>query len=250
MAKIYGLFGAMTGKVADAVMVVRNGEQIVRKYQPIVSNPSTPSQIATRAKLKMMSQLSAVLAPVIAIPKQGAVSSRNLFTKLNYQTASYSNDTAQISLTNVKITDSAVGLPAVTYSVVESVPTASISLDVSEDFDKVVYVVVLKNDDGSLRIRETHVCEIAGDDGKFTQQFDYRGASVDGVVYAYGIRLNNENARVIFGNLQSLAAETIAKLIVQRTLLNSDVTLSETRAVLTTDVSQAVSTTERKVSKK
>ena len=113
MAKIYGLFGSMTGKVADVVMSVRNGEQIARKYQPIVTNPNTPAQVEARAKLKLMSQLSAVMASVIAIPRKGNVSSRNGFVKKNYQSLTYASQQADIALANVQLTDSVVAMPSI-----------------------------------------------------------------------------------------------------------------------------------------
>lgn len=227
MAKIYGLFGSMTGKLADTVMAVRNGEQLARKYQPVVFNPSTPAQIAVRAKMKLLSQLSAVVAPAIAIPRVGSSSSRNLFTKKNYQLTTFTNNQADISLANVQLTDSVVGLPAVEVSREGSTVSAVLRYPAPE-LDRVVYVALVKNPDNTLRFVSSSVVQ-KGDTPTFPS--DVAATSLPVVVYAYGIRLNNENARAKFGNLEAETAETVAKLIVTSTLTSSDITLTETKGV-------------------
>lgn len=233
MAKIYGLFGSMTGKVADVVMSVRNGEQIARKYQPMVSNPSTQAQIETRAKLKLMSQLSAVMAPVIAIPRRGNVSSRNLFVKTNFGSATYSNNQADITLSAVKLTKSVVGMPQITSSRTTTeiqvyIPDSEnpASLDVS----RVVYAMFVKEADGTLRYGGSKVANTAGTPANWEVRFPIDAREC--VFYAYGVRDNTEFARTTFGDMQTITAETVAKLIVSRNLLEADVTLTETRASL------------------
>lgn len=230
MAKIYGLFGAMTGKVADAVMVVRNGEQVVRKYQPVVSNPSTLAQIAARAKMKLMSQLSAVMSPVIAIPRMGAVSSRNLFVKKNYGISTFADNEASIQLANVQLTSSVVALPAISAAR----RADSISAYLSDaptlgnlDVDRVVYCMFEKQSDNRLRFVDSKVATTAGDGGWGVTDLPLVNNEV--VILAYGVRDNTEAARVAFGNLEAIAAQQVAKLVTSRTLTEADVTLTETR---------------------
>lgn len=230
MAKIYGLFGTMTGKVADVVMTVRNGEQIARKYQPIVANPSTQAQVESRAKMKMMSQLSAVLAPFIAIRREGTKSSRNLFVKKNYGAATYEGTQASVNLNEVQLTKSAVALPTVVAArQVEAPSTLDVSLGYpTADIDRVVYVGVLKGSDNKLRVAASTVISVAGEGS------DYRGTlnmgdSREAVVLAYGVRDNSEIAKATFGDLTAISAEQVAKIIVSRKLTVADVTTTETR---------------------
>ena len=216
----------MTGKLADTVMSVRNGEQIARKYQPVVFNPSTPAQVAQRAKLKLLSQLSAVMAPVIAMPRNGSVSSRNLFTKVNFPNTNYATDTATINLALVQLTSSVVALPTVIAAREEDDIIANLtSLDV--DVDRVVYAMFAKNGN-SLRYVASAV---ANDAGTLAAPWGAQLPLVNDevVILAYGVRDNNENARTVFGNLQAPTAETVANLIVQRTLTGADITLTHTR---------------------
>lgn len=228
MAKIYGLFGAMTGKLADTVMSVRNGEQLARKYQPIVFNPSTPAQIAQRAKLKLMSQLSAVMGPVIAIPRQGSVSSRNLFTKINYPLTTYADNTADIELASVQLTKSAVGFSEVAAT--RDGSTLTVQLARSEpQVDRVVYAVFMKETDNSLKLQETAVVSTPGVEDTYSTTFNVQ-TSLPLIVLAYGVRDNSEAASVFFGNL-SVNAQSVAQVVATRQLTDADITLTETVGV-------------------
>lgn len=232
MAKIYGLFGSMNGKLADTVMAVRNGVQIVRKYQPSVSNPKSAAQVGARAKLKLISQLSAVLAPYLAIKREGNVTSRNLFTKVNYPIASYANDEASIDLNAVQLTRSAVGLPSVQAVRAEG---AASTLNVSigypvNDVDRIVYVGLIKDTDNRLRVAASTVVSEAGTGNDYAGTL-MMGSPREAVVLAYGVRDNTETARVVFGNMEVIAAEQVAKLIASRILTENDITLTETRGV-------------------
>lgn len=221
----------MTGKLADTVMSVRNGEQIARKYQPVVYNPSTPAQVAQRAKLKLLSQLSAVMAPVIAIRRKGNVSARNLFTKVNFGATSFEDNQATITLTEVSLTDGILGMR--NLSVIRAGFSAKLSIAAGADpkLSRVVYVAFRKQSDGTLRMLDSVAATEPGETFTYEAEIGIESESATIVVYAYGIRDNNENARVSFSNLQALTAETVAKIITQRTLTESDITLTETVAV-------------------
>lgn len=224
----------MTGKLADTVMSVRNGEQIARKYQPVVFNPSTPAQVANRAKLKALSQLSAVMAPVIAMPKQGSVSSRNLFTKVNFPAVTYSSDQASVALTSVKLTQSALSLPETEVTFGTSEINVSLRPSSFLDVDRVVYVAFRKMDDNALRLAGSVSVSTAGEVNNYAGTISVDSVEVPYVVYAYGIRDNSENARITFGNISVPTAEMIAQLIVSRNLTEKDISLTETRSALIT----------------
>lgn len=228
MAKIFGLNGVLTGRQGGTVFAVRAGENIARKYQPVVANPSTTAQVEVRAKLKLLSQLSAVLAPAIAIRKQGAISSRNLFTKENYRLATYSDDEADINLAAVQITRGVINFPVPNVSREGGSITTSVSGS-NLRFDRVVFVLLLKGSDSKLRLLDSAVVseETAG---AYTHEFALP-QTANGVVLAYGVRDNTANARVIFGNLTAPTAEEVAKIITTSTLLESDITMSETTGV-------------------
>lgn len=228
MAKIYGLFGAMTGKVADAVMLVRNGEQIVRKYQPVVFNPSTQAQVAQRAKLKLVSQLSAVMAPVIAIRRVGNVSSRNLFTKKNFPLVTFSSDTASVNLNAVQLTNSVVGIPPVNINrdSTDNTVKANILQRNVAFVSRVVFCFFEKLSDERIRLVASVVASEPNSNGYFEGTIPANPNEI--VVLAYGVRDNTMNARTAFGNLEAPTAEQVAKIITSSVLTESDITLTET----------------------
>ena len=227
MAKIYGINGVITGKLGAAVYAVRNGEQISRRYQPVVFNPSTEAQVAARAKLKLMSQLSAVVGPYVAIPREGMVSPRNMFVKKNYSLATYNDGNAAVALTALQLTQSVFGLPAVSVTREGSNITIALS-NSNTDVDKVAYLLLQKNPDGTLRVFYSRVVD-RGDDPTFSLTRTV-AASASIVAYAYGIRITSEKARATFSDVTALTTETVAKLVATRRLVSSDVTLTETVA--------------------
>lgn len=230
MAKYYNN-RIKTGKVAGSVFAVRYGEVIERAYNPIVANPKSANQVSARAKLKLLSQLSAVMGGVIAIPRDGAVSPRNIFVKLNYENVTYSDGNTSIQLDGIKLTRSVLSLPQLGVTRSGENVAVSISGTSQTELNRVVYVVFQKTADNELRFVASQVVSTPGANNYFPVTFEGI-ADLNIVVYAYGMRDNNERARATFGNLTVPTAETVAKLIVTRELTLDDVTLTETRGVV------------------
>lgn len=211
-------------------MAVRNGEQIVRQYNPYVANPKSEGQVAARAKLKLISQLAAVMAPYIAIPKQGIVSARNRFVQKNYPLTSYVSNEATIELADVELTDSVLGFPGITASRAGGSVSVAVSTVTFYGVNRVVYIAFSKQADGKLRYQSQAIATSRGDSNNWGATL-YAPDDVELVIYGYAVRDNTDSARVYFGNMQAPTAETIAKVVVTKVLLESDITLTETRGV-------------------
>lgn len=225
--KLYGIAGKASGKLGSTVYAVRGGEQLVRQYNPVVANPSTPAQVAVRAKLKLMSQLASAVSPVIAIKSQGLKSSRNLFVKQNYSKAIYSSETASIALDKIQLTKSQVAFPAITLERGNSGQVSAKLADAAgSDIDRVVYSFFKKQDDGSLQLIEAVASTEAGSNGDFPVT---SVTTENGVVcLAYGVRLNSDKAHAIFDNINVPATELVAKLKTAIQEDAADVTLTAT----------------------
>lgn len=227
MAKMYGYSGKVTGKKGDNVFSVRNGDQIIRQYNPIVANPSTDNQVKARARMKLISQLSAIYAAIIAIPKEGAVTSRNKFSSKNYSlTSADANAKAAINLPYVQLTDSSREMPA--FNVTRSGGFIMPALMVAAKYNRVVWAVVAKNANGNLRVFDTAVIENTNPDEETTFAAKMRYTSEAIVVYGYAISDNNAKATAAFGDINSPTAESIAQLIARRTLTTTDFTMTAT----------------------
>ena len=75
MARIFGLNGVLRGRQGNNVFSVQNGTQVVKAYQPVVSNPRTIGQREQRAKFALAGKMSAA-TPTLAIVGLSAANPR------------------------------------------------------------------------------------------------------------------------------------------------------------------------------
>lgn len=230
MAKMLYALGKASGKLGGQVLAVRAGMQIVRQRPVEVANPNTPGQVASRSKLKLLSQVGASLERVIAIAKSGLVSSRNKFTAANYRYTSYDGSVANLNLANMQLTDSAVGLAG--FEVTRAQATGiqiELKESVASQFARVAYVIIQVLDSGALSPFASAVVTTPGANGTFPATLPYTDAAIS--VHAYGMRDASAEASAIYSGYQVEDAEGLAQLVATRTLQESDYTLSETRGV-------------------
>lgn len=244
MAKQTSLFGKISGKLGAVVFSTSGGETISREYNPHVANPNTDAQINQRARMKLMSQLSACLAPVIAMQKDGLVSVRNKFVKRNFESCYSVNGQAQISYENVQLTQGNAGLPHINYFAEIDAETAANQLKVffSEvpniQIARVVWCLFKKTDEGKLSFVESQVVTDRGADnsgnyfqGLFTSVIfdDNSKLGADYVIYGYGMIDASERATAQYGNLNVNTATDIADLITNRRISYMDYQFTQTR---------------------
>ena len=219
--------GKMTGKVGNIVVASVGGEVIGREYNPNVTNPNTQPQQNTRAKFKLASQLSATMAPVIAIKKEGLVSARNQFTGINFPKISYSEGTASINLNQIELTKSNRSFAG--FSADRTGGTAiavQLNADSAAALSRVVYICYKKNDDGSLQLLSSKTCGTPGANGLFADSLPYTADAV--VMYAYGIKDLEAGITTKFGNMQAPSAEDVAQLLVSSSENMGSVQLTKT----------------------
>lgn len=233
--KLYGIGGVGTGKLGNQVFAVKAGQQIVRQYQPVVSNPNTAAQVETRSKMKLISQVAAIVSPAIAIPSEGLRTKRNMFIKANYSLLAFSNNKASMSLPDMKLTKGTLALPAVKIDIDENLISVELNEEPQLGIDKVCYVLLRQNSDGKITFENEIVVSNSGSSPKFPWPFTNYGEVGDVfTVLAYGIRANTEKARLTLGEMNAPTTAAIAELISTRKLSDSDVTLTETNGAFGT----------------
>lgn len=217
----------MTGKVGNIVLTSVGGKVVGREYNPNVANPNTQPQQNTRSKFKLASQLSASLAPVIAIKKEGNVSARNLFVEENFPAIRYAQGVADINLNVVQLTKSQRSFAG--FNADRSSGTA-IAVELNESaasaLSRVVYIAYKKAADGSLIFFDSKVCNTAGDNGRFHDVLNYTADAV--VLYAYGMKDLEAGITSKFGNMSAPSAEDVAQLLVSNTENMASVQLTKT----------------------
>lgn len=242
MGKVTSLYGKTMGKIGSIVFSTSGGQTIAREYNPHVANPNTQAQVNQRARMKLMSQLSASLAPVIAMTKEGLVSKRNKFVKRNFANSYASGGIAQISYENVQLTEGNAALPQIVggISTHEGAPWASTGFvdEPAKNISRVVWCLFVKTDDGNLSLIETQIVSLRYDNeaGAYFNAY-WEGIEADSqtgvdrnyVIYAYAMSDTSERATAQYGNLNVSSATDLARLIATRTINFTDYLFSQTR---------------------
>lgn len=225
--KLYGIAGKGSGRLGSHVYAINGGEQIVRAYNPVVTNPSTDAQVGQRSKFKLLTQLAAVMASVIVIPKKGTTSARNQFVSKNIGFAEFSNDIAQVEYEKLQITNGNVAIAAVN-AVRGDTPDFALSMATSMAglVDRVVYAMFQKTADGKLQYVQSVVATTATADGSFPANIP--AIVGEAVIYAYGMKDNSTGATIRYESYKVENGEDIATLLATRNLKASDYTFTET----------------------
>lgn len=246
MGKVTSLYGKTKGKIGSIVFATSGGQTIAREYNPHVANPNTMAQVNQRARMKLMSQLSAALSPVLAMTKEGLVSKRNKFTSKNFDACYALNGEAQITYENVQITEGNTALPALLAEGViqnsEMQIAVGCSSSPSSQINRVVYCLFRKTNEGKLEyvnsaINETRGTGVGG--AFFLQTFDNL-VIAEYVVFAYGMSDTSERASAEYGNLNVVTASDLARLVATRAISYQDYQFTQTRAITIASDGQAV----------
>lgn len=226
--KLQGFNGKGIGKLGSSVFSVNRGEQIVRQYNPNVANPNTLGQVNQRARFKLQSQIATAMADVIAIPREGIKTSRNLFIKRNNDQFIANNGSAQVSYENLQLTAGNVGIAAITAERVEGTGiVVALMDDCSAIASRVVYCAFKKSTENQLQLVGSIVVETPGVDGGFEGHFPATEGDV--VIYAYGMKDKNANATAKYGSYEVRSGVDIAQLLMTRTISTSDYSFTQTR---------------------
>lgn len=240
MAKNTSLFGKVSGKIGAVVFSTSGGQTISREYNPHVANPNTDAQVNQRARMKLMSQISAVMAPVIAMQKEGLVSKRNKFVKRNFASSLAQEGFAQITYENIQLTEGNTALPQIVGWTDEGQLTMKAALQdfPSPAITRVVWCVFRKQANGSLELVYTYISTEREEDDFDGYAFGMKMPQViatrtnhpfDLVFYAYGMADTSERATALYGNMNVRNAQDIATLIANRTINFSDYAFTQTR---------------------
>lgn len=236
MGKVTSLYGKTMGKIGSIVFSTSGGQTIAREYNPHVANPSTTAQVDQRARMKLMSQIAASVAPSLAMQKSGLVSARNKFTKINFGNSYALNGVAQVSYENLQFTEGNLGLPQITANAYVQQDSRNLDVFFSEEpsanVSRVVYNVFIKTQEGKLSFYASQVVENRNDqtltNGYFVARF-VGMPSGDLVVYAYGMIDTSERATAQYGNLNVQDGSDIAKLVATRAISFTDYQFTQTR---------------------
>lgn len=229
--KLNAILGKGTGKLGGMVLSVNSGEQIVREYNPNVSNPQTDAQVEQRAKFKLLSQLAAAMATSIAFRKMKMLSPRNRFLSANMDAVEFDNNEATIPLEVIDLTGGSLILPSVSVTV-GSNNTYNFALTeaAASDIDRVVYSIYRVTEGSKLQFFKEVMVSEAGAGRTFS--VSTTAPDVTFVVYAYGIKDTSTRATTKFENYKVSVDGESAVLDILRSLNATDYVLTTTSGVV------------------
>lgn len=218
------------GKYAGAVLQKAAGGRTIMRENVTPANPRTEQQVTQRTKFKLMSQLSSALKNSIAIPRDGALSPRNVFQKLNFPNIVSTDNAALIDYKAVQLTKSQI--PFITPYAVRA--DRIIEVETNDEapayIDRVVYIAYARTSNGSLVELESKVVEDRMD-GNFPTTFttDENG---DIVIYAYGMIDSNTAATAKYNNMHVVNSRDVAMLYTSNKLSQAEIQLTQTEGAI------------------
>lgn len=152
--KLQGFVGKGSGRLGASVFTVRKGEQIVREYTDKVSNPNTPAQVEQRAKFKLLTQLSAVIAGAGLYFRNlnTGENMRNAFMRANMSAVGFSqtHQEALLNVSAVTLTDGHTTPPPATFNRTTKVLTVDVSDTAMADIMGIGYAVITNPSEGRI----------------------------------------------------------------------------------------------------
>lgn len=219
-----------SGKLGNMVVARVAGETIARDYNPNVANPNTNLQVGQRSRFKLASQVSAALADVIAIPRQGLKSARNLFVKKNFENFVKVGDNSAVNLPAIQITAGSVNMPLMALNRTSSGITVSLDSVAENLLSRAVYCLYKVEANQQLQFIESVVVEEAGGDGDFTAVLSATDGQI--LVLGYGIIDANASATAKYADYNVSSGQEIAQLVATRALSTTDFRFTKTAGVM------------------
>ena len=198
MSKSTHLLGKTSGRVGATVFKIVHGQQIVQEYQPKITNPNSVGQQNTRARFKLMSQLSAVMAPLAAFEREKLTSPRNVFVRENFRNTIANDGTAAAALLDFQFAKGTLpGVAAVNINRESEVMQVSVT---KPDGVDVLYVLYFTREkDGSLALyRSAQMYEQSA--GSSTYSDEYLPTPKETFVYVYGAQFKNDAGRTAYND--------------------------------------------------
>lgn len=215
-----------SGRLGNMVVARVAGETIARDYNPNVANPNTNLQVGQRSRFKLASQVSAALADVIAIPRQGLKSARNLFVKKNFENFVKVGDNAAVNLPALQITAGSVAMDP--FAVERNSNNIHCEL-LSENLgtiSRVVYNLYKVDENQQLAFVDSKIVERT--DARDIFGGNLAAATGQILVLAYAISDTDASASAKYADYNVASGQDIAQLVATRALSTTDFRFTKT----------------------
>lgn len=237
MARIISQLGKVAGAVSTIIAASYGGAVVIRSRNPKKRQVNSVAQVESRAKLKLLGQIAAELAPVIVIPHTDSKSSRNLFIKKNYDLVYCNEDIAQLTYENLQITGGMAGLPPI---FVQREPSKGVQVRLAEDMqsgvDRVVYILYKKTIAERLVYVDSVIAHAAGEDKLYPAVLPYTEGDI--IILAYGMKDVSSAGSVKYSETKVSSAMDVAQLYLRHIKGKKDTIFTMTRGTTLFDGQQ------------
>lgn len=203
MAKVPSPFltGA-TGKFAGAAFQQSPGNGTILREVVKPTNPSTEAQVEQRAKFKLMSQVATAFKSVIAMKREGNITPRNMFVKINSPLVEFNKEEsrAEIQLDLLQLTKSVqnVGLTAELNT-----ETGDAAAVLSADMPILYGAVFVHANTNSNGVNIKGIARETVAEPAASISHTFSDSQVGDVILAYGITQDTAGLAVKYGNLSA-----------------------------------------------
>ena len=204
MAKVPSPFltGA-TGKFAGAAFQQSPGNGTILREVVKPTNPSTEAQVEQRAKFKLMSQVATAFKSVIAMKREGNITPRNMFVKINSPLLTFDSaqSRAEIELAKLQLTKSAQQIDNFDGSFDEA--KESIELTMTNTLPILyggVFVHIRPTENTGLIIKA--IARETVNEAANSISHTFENAEVGDVFLAYGITQDTAGLAVKYGDIE------------------------------------------------
>lgn len=234
MATMTGITGSLSGKMGTAVFRQRRGQQIVAQYQPHVNNPRSNRQSDQRARFKLMSQLSAIVADclggtmsVLSRPERKGRNPRNNFVHDNFgksEAVTVDNViTATINLTQVQLTNSARPLGTITLDTTIASDRFKVGISaIPDNVSKVRIVALGSSNNGAPIVIQNSINDVVDNETSAEVYIPPFAAEKKAVVLVYGLIPLSSKASQDLNNIQIIGND--ASLVLTQHVLDGSMT--------------------------
>lgn len=219
-----------SGRLGNLVVARVAGETIARDYNPNVANPNTNLQVGQRSRFKLASQVSAALADVIAIPRQGLKSARNLFVKKNFDNFVKVGDNSAVNLPALQITAGSIAVPVMQIERLTEEINVNLLEAGNASISRMVYCLYKVNANQQLEFLDSKIIEEPGVDRNFMATFQPATGQI--LMLGYAISDVDASASAKYADYAVASAQDIAQLIATRALSTSDFRFSKTGGIM------------------
>lgn len=218
-----------SGKLGNMVVARVAGETIARDYNPTVANPNTNLQVGQRSRFKLASQVSAALADVIAIPRQGLKSARNLFVKKNFDNFVKVGDNSAVNLPALQITAGSIAPLVISIDRSQSTDLR-VEGTAPEGLSRVVYCLYKVTGDQKLQFVKSLIADEPGEDRDFAASTDKITGQM--LILGYGIFDASASASAKYADYAVQSAQDIAQLVATRAISTADFRFTKTSGIM------------------